>query len=72
MNTALNYLYYCYDKLIVFIFDTCDFGGGVTIGWILISVFVFNILISNILAVPTKSQGMSISKYKASRSNDHG
>lgn len=72
MNEALNYIYYCYDKFINFIFNTCDFGNGITIGWIIISVFVFNILISNILAVPTKSQGMSISKYKASRSNDHG
>lgn len=70
MSEALNYIYYCYDKFINFIFNTCDLGNGITIGWILISVFVFNILISNILAIPNKSQGMSVFMTKMSRGEE--
>lgn len=63
-NNALTYLFYLYDKFIVFVFDTCDFGGGLTIGWIIMSVFVFNIIITNLLAVPRASEGLSVYNTK--------
>lgn len=52
MSEALTYLYYIYDKFIVFVFDTMEIFEGVTVGWIVISLILFGLLIRSVLNVP--------------------
>lgn len=52
MATALQYIYYIYQKFIVFVFDTMEIQQGVTVGWILVSITLFGLLIKSILNVP--------------------
>lgn len=52
MNEALTYLYYIYDKFIVFVFDTMEIFDGVTVGWIVISLILFGLIIRSVLNVP--------------------
>lgn len=52
MAQALTYLYQIYQGFITMVFTDFDIGGGVTIGWITISIMVFGILINSILNIP--------------------
>lgn len=52
MTQALQYLYYIYDKFIVFVFDTMEIVPNVTVGWILISIILFGLIIRSIINVP--------------------
>lgn len=52
MSDALTYLYYIFDKFVVFVFNTMEVSSGVTYGWIIISIFIFSILIRSILNLP--------------------
>lgn len=73
MTEALQYIYYFYDKFVDFIFLKMEFFTGVTFGWVCVAVFVFMILIKNIVNVPvsgviTRSSTREI-KYQRSLSN---
>lgn len=63
MSTAINYIYLVLYKLINFLFNTATIRpyayNNVTIsyGYILIAVIVLGLLIKNVLAIPSKSQG---------------
>lgn len=59
MNEALNYLYYIYNKFLNLVFNQMQIASGVTVGWIMISIFVFGIMIRSILNLP---RGVSLRK----------
>lgn len=52
MTEALTYIYYIFDAFIDCIFDDLEIFPGVTIGWVLVSVILFSLLIRNILNMP--------------------
>lgn len=52
MNEALTYIYLIYSRFISLVFTDFALFNGVTIGWVLISVLVFGILIRSILNLP--------------------
>lgn len=52
MSEALEYLYYIYDKFVYFVFNTMAIDTGITYGWIVISIFIFSILIRSVLNLP--------------------
>lgn len=52
MNQALTYLYYIYDKFVNLIFNQLEIATNVSIGWILVAVIIFGMLIRNILNLP--------------------
>lgn len=52
MIDALTYIYYAYSKFLDLIFNQFQMFSGVYVGWVLISVLVFGILISSILNLP--------------------
>lgn len=56
MNEALAYLYYIYDKFVDLIFNRLEISNSVSIGWIIVSVIIFSILIRSVLNLP---RGMS-------------
>lgn len=56
MNEALTYIYYIFDKFINFIFNEALLFNGVSIGWVVISIFIFSFVIQNILVVPSVKQ----------------
>lgn len=69
MSTALDYIYYIYDKFINLIFNTLELFPNVTIGWIAITIFVFNILFKNVLALPNKANSISTKSNKGNKGN---
>lgn len=56
MNEALTYLYYIYDKFVDLVFNRLEIANNISIGWIIVSVIIFSILIRSILNLP---RGMS-------------
>lgn len=52
MSEALTYIYYIFDAFIDCIFDDLEIFPGVTIGWVLVSVILFSLLIRNVLNMP--------------------
>lgn len=62
MNEALIYLYYIYNKFIVFVFDTMEIAHNVSFGWIAISVMLFGLIIRSVLNIP-KQMG-SFDKFR--------
>lgn len=52
MNEALTYLYYIYDKFVDLVFNRLEIANNISIGWIIISVIIFSILIRSILNLP--------------------
>lgn len=62
MGDALNLIYYCFSKFLVLFFDTFELFSNVTIGWVLVSIFILGIMISNILSVAKNSISTSITK----------
>lgn len=62
MTEALSYIYSIYDKLINFIFNEMEFFSGVTFGWVCVTVFIFGILIRNIVRLPYKSKSIQLDR----------
>lgn len=63
MKTALGYLYTIFSQFMTFIFDNITFdidGHIVSIGWLFVAIFVFNVLIRNLLMLPKKSMHFNI------------
>lgn len=52
MQDALNYIYYIFDRGVSFVFNDMLIFTNISVGWIMISVIVFSILISSILNLP--------------------
>lgn len=62
MNQALTYLYYIYDKFINLVFNQLEIAQNVSVGWIIVAVIIFAMLIRNILNLP-RSMG-SFDKFR--------
>lgn len=69
MSEALNFLYAIYDKFVNLVFNQFELFPNVTIGWIAITVFVFNILFRNVLALPNKSNSIRLER-KGNKNNE--
>lgn len=52
MAQALTYLYDIYSGFINMVFNDFELFENVTLGWIVIVVFVFGIMINSILNIP--------------------
>lgn len=62
MNEALTYLYYIFDKFVNLIFNQLEIAQNVSVGWIIIVIIIFAMLIRNILNLP-RSMG-SFDKFR--------
>lgn len=52
MNDALNFIYSSLSALTSFVFNQMIIVEGVTVGWVIVVMIVFGIIISNILNLP--------------------
>lgn len=52
MTQALEYLYYIYQKFITLVFTQLNIFNGVNIGWIIITISLFGLLIRSVLNLP--------------------
>lgn len=52
MNEALTYIYQIYNKFLDLIFNQFEMFSGVTIGWVIIAIMVFGMMINSILNIP--------------------
>lgn len=52
MSDAIIYIKYIYTKFLNFLFNGAFIENGVSIGWILVSVFLFILTIRSIINVP--------------------
>lgn len=57
MNEAFELLFQIYSRFIDFVFEKAVLINGASLGWIVVSVFIFAVLIRSLMAVPSKSQG---------------
>lgn len=57
MNTALGYLYTVFDRFISFVFNDMNIVSGVSVGWVVISIFIISFVLSNLLIIPSGIEG---------------
>lgn len=62
MSEALDIIYEIYFAFIDWVFNRANFFPGISIGWVAVTVFVFSILINNILNVAKTGQRVRIGK----------
>lgn len=70
MNEALNYIYYIFNSLIALLFNLYIFDN-VSIGMIVIVIFIFSILIRSILNIPNGLVN-SLSRSYSNKSKEEG
>lgn len=58
MQEALSWIYSIYDLFLDFIFNEALIDEGISLGWILVCVIVFGILIRSFIVVP---KGIAVS-----------
>lgn len=56
MNNAIEVFYYIFGKVYTFLFDTMEITQGVTVGWVLLTIIIFSIIIRSVLALPSISR----------------
>lgn len=61
MSDALNYLYLIYDDMLDLLFNSFYMFTGVSVGWVMVTVIIFAIVIRSIINVP---RSMSFSKLQ--------
>lgn len=64
MNDALSLINYVFTKFLDLLFNRLEISSNVTIGWILVVIVIFGIMISNILSVARSSQSHIIERNK--------
>lgn len=52
MAQALTYFMYIYRKALNFVFNEMTIDSSVTVGWVMVSIIVFGILMGSILNIP--------------------
>lgn len=62
MTEALTYIYQIYEKFLDLVFNQFEMFSGVTIGWVIIAILVFGVMITSILNIPRGIHGTSIEK----------
>lgn len=60
MSQALQYIYDIWSAFITFIFNDALIFPNVSIGWVLVSIFVLSVLIRNIIAIPRRGQNINL------------
>lgn len=61
MNDAIEIFYYIFFKVYNLLFNSIQIAEGVSVGWVLVTVLVFGILIRSILNLPTGAKGANTS-----------
>lgn len=72
MSEALEYFYYFFDRCVDFFFNDLAFFDGVTFGWICVCVFVFGVLLHNVLALPRVSPTTHVIPSNRVKENNNG
>lgn len=62
MTNALTIINYIFSKFIDLFFDKLTIANNVTIGWVMIVIIIFGIMIYNILSVAKSSQSHFIER----------
>lgn len=62
MSTALGYIWYIFDKLINWFFNDTEMFTGVTLGWVIVVISVFYMLIRSLLNIPRGARSVSTSR----------
>lgn len=57
MDEALTYLYYIFDSMFDWLFEDAELFPNVTIGWILVVIILFTMVIRSILNIPRGFRG---------------
>lgn len=72
MSDALNYLYLIYDNMLDLLFNQFYMFTGVSVGWVMITVIIFSIVIRSILNVPKRMSFRKINSIggRHGRAND--
>lgn len=52
MAEALSYIYYIFDSFVDLLFNRLELFSNVSVGWILISISLFALLIRSVLNLP--------------------
>ena len=52
MSEALTYLYYIFNKFNTFVFNDAVMFTGVTVGWVVVSIILFSMIIGSLLNIP--------------------
>lgn len=52
MNQALTFFWQIYSALFTSLFDKMFIVSGVSLGWVMITIFIFMILIKSLLSLP--------------------
>lgn len=69
MSTALGYIWYIFDKLINWFFNDTEMFEGVTIGWVIIVVTVFGLLIRSLLNIPRGARTINTRRLDRDQGN---
>lgn len=56
MNDAIEVFYYLFSKVYNLLFVTMEIAEGVTVGWVLITIIIFGIIIRSVLNLPSISR----------------
>lgn len=64
MVQALRYLYDIYRAFISFIFNDMMIFTNVSYGWFMVAIFVFGVLIRNLLMLPKSAPSFKVGKSK--------
>lgn len=62
MNDALSLINYVFTKFLDLLFNRLEISSNVTIGWVLVVIVIFGIMITNILSVARASQSHIIER----------
>lgn len=57
MSEALNYLYYIFDSMLDWLFEDAELFTNVTVGWVIVVIILFSMVIRSILNLPRGFRG---------------
>lgn len=57
MSEALGYIYYILDSMLNWLFEDAELFPNVTIGWVVITIILFSMVIRSILNIPRGFRG---------------
>lgn len=62
MAEALQIFYQIYAMLVELFFNDIEIAANVTIGWVLVTVFIFSVLLRSLLNVPRASRSVRVER----------
>lgn len=57
MSEALGYIYYILDSMLNWLFEDAELFPNVTVGWVVITIILFSMVIRSILNIPRGFRG---------------